>query len=81
MTDDRFLYLFAPYVGSRAPPQILNVIDGKVVDVSRSPRYRTVFQADMDSAEQGCLQHDNGACAAFVADGWRPRRPSACSRP
>jgi uncharacterized protein YecT (DUF1311 family) len=71
MTDDRFLYLFASYAGSRAPPQIFNVIDGKVVDVSRAPRYRTVFQADMDSAKQGCLQHDNGACAAFVADGWR----------
>jgi hypothetical protein len=68
MTDNRFLYTFASYAGSSAPPQIINVIAGKVADVSRAPRYRVIFQADMDKAKAGCLAHNNGACAAFVAD-------------
>ncbi len=71
MTDDRFLYVFASYAGSSAPPQIMNVLGGKVVDVSRNPRYRVLFQADMETAKGGCVEHNNGPCAAFIADSLR----------
>jgi hypothetical protein len=69
--DNAFLYAFDSYAGSWAPPKILNVIGGKVVDVSTAPRFRNVFRVDMEKARDYCHKHDNGACAGYVADGAR----------
>lgn len=69
--DNAFLYAFDSYAGSWAPPEILNVIDGKVIDVSTDPRFRKVFADDMAQAQKNCAQKQNGACAGYVADGAR----------
>lgn len=69
--DNAFLYTFDSYAGSWAPPVVLNVIDGKVVDVSTDPRFRKVFADDMAQAQKLCAQKQNGACAGYVADGAR----------
>ncbi|MCW3835476.1 hypothetical protein ACFQ1E_06940 [Sphingomonas canadensis] len=70
--DDRFLYAFASYAGSLAPPQILNVVDGRVVDVSARAGFRPLFVEAVNFARPYCLGRDaqgepNGACAAYVA--------------
>lgn len=69
--DDRFLYAFAPYAGSMAPPLFLNVIDGKVVDVTLRPGFRNELKAFSAEAKAACTDPENsfpnGACAAYVA--------------
>jgi hypothetical protein len=72
--DNRFLYAFDNYALSFEPPQILNVIGGKVVDVSASPRYRKEFESDMAFVGPQCTKHLNGACAVYVADAVRLHR-------
>lgn len=69
MTDDRFLYAFESYAASIAPPLVLNVIDGKKVDVSADPRFRKVFEKAAASARKACIKEDspNGACAGYAA--------------
>jgi hypothetical protein len=69
--DNEFYYVFDSYAASWAPPKILNVIDGKVVDVSTNPQFHKVFEADMAKAQKYCVQKQNGVCAAYVADGAR----------
>jgi hypothetical protein len=69
--DNEFYYTFDSYAGSWAPPKILNVVGGKVVDVSADPRFHKVYEDDMAKAQKYCLQNSNGACAAYVADGTR----------
>ena len=46
--DDRFLYEFAPYAGSFAPPMILAVRGGKVVDITREPVFEWTLRAALD---------------------------------
>lgn len=70
--DDSFLYTFASYAESLAPPQILNIVDGRVVDVSTRPGFRPIFQRAVNHARPYCLARrredaSNGACAAYVA--------------
>ncbi len=66
--DNRFLYAFASYAASIAPPRFLNVVDGRVVDVSARPGFRARFAEVMEEAREPCAAPDgNGACAAFVA--------------
>lgn len=71
MRDDQFLYQFAPYSGSWAPPRILNVVAGKVVDVSTRPAFRKLTEAFAERAKAACTNRSNpggnGACAAYVA--------------
>jgi hypothetical protein len=76
MRDDRFLYAFAPYAMSFAPPQILNVIDGQVVDVSRQPAFRRLYSDTMREAGRVCLSGKdgvtrNGSCPAYLASAAR----------
>jgi hypothetical protein len=70
-SDDRFLYVFASYAGSYSPSQIYNLIDGKFVDVSTSPRYRVIHSVDLERFRLKCIQHENSACAAMVASASR----------
>ncbi len=71
LPDDRFAYAFTYYAASHMPPRIYNLANGVVVDVSASPKYAQVFRQDMARAAEGCRQHGNGACAAYVADAAR----------
>jgi hypothetical protein len=70
--DNRFLYAFTPYAGSFAPPRVLNVVNGRVTDISANPAFRAVNEAAARDAREPCVHHDsqgdqNGACAAYVA--------------
>lgn len=68
--DNRFLYAFASYAGSRAPPQIWNIVGGRSVDVSAAPRYRRLFLTAMNEERADCLAggaEANSPCAAYVA--------------
>jgi hypothetical protein len=71
LRDDRFLYAFSSYADSRSPPVVIDVIDGKAVDVSASPRFRTVFQKHFDQMQKDCSAHSNSACAVMLADAVR----------
>ena len=71
LEDDNFAYAFASYAQSFMPPKIFNVVHGAVVDVSSSGRYGGVYRQDMKAAQADCANHNNGACAAFVADASR----------
>lgn len=77
-SDDRFLYAFASYAASRAPPRIFNIVGGKAVDVSARPAFRPVFATAMAKARTWCVGRGegevNGACAAYVADAARAGR-------
>ncbi len=73
--DDRFRYQFSSGAGSLSPPVIFNIIDGNLVDVSKDPRFRSVWTRFAAEARASCAdmsQADrNGACAAYVAAGAR----------
>lgn len=76
VSDNSFLYAFASYASSYAPPQILNVLNGKVVDVSRGSGYRSLFTETMRKAGDQCTSANdgdsrNGACPAYVASAAR----------
>lgn len=75
--DNRFFYAFASFAGSVAPPQILNIVGGRAVDVSAAPRYRRLFVRAMNEAREDCLTGQgerNGTCAAYVAAAARSGR-------
>jgi len=75
--DDSFLYRFASYAGSVAPPLILNIRNGESVDVSPDPAFAPLFMIDMAKARDTCVNREeaewerNGACAGYVADAAR----------
>jgi hypothetical protein len=71
LKDDRFDYAFAPYTEGHKPPRIFNIEGAKVVEVGAQSRYNTVYEADMNNAQAGCLKHKNASCAAFVANASR----------
>lgn len=71
LRDNSFLYTFDAYAFSWAPPVVLNVVGGKLSDVSTSGRYRRLFADDMSGAKAQCLRHINGGCAGYVADAAR----------
>ncbi|MES2989096.1 MAG: hypothetical protein V4808_14430 [Pseudomonadota bacterium] len=71
LKDDRFNYAFSSYAGSFAPPQIFNVIQGKLVDVSARESFAGTFEQTADEARALCADTENsdrnGACATYVA--------------
>lgn len=72
--DDDFLYAFASYAESWAPPQILNIRGTHVVDVSRAPAFHPLFARDLTRSRAACVSADegrNGACAGYAADAAR----------
>lgn len=65
--DQAFLYAFASYAESWAPP-VIQVVEGQEIrDVSGQLRFRPVFATAADRAKASCLETSNGACAAYVA--------------
>lgn len=74
--DNAFLYAFASYAASYAPPKILNVQAGKVIDVSRKAGFRKLYLKFMSEAGKRCRtgsssDERNGACPAYVASAAR----------
>jgi hypothetical protein len=69
--DNAFYYSFSSYAGSMAPPTIANIVDGRVVDVSTKPSFRSYFERFANDARRGCAETGNddrnGACAGYVA--------------
>ena len=70
--DQSFLYTFTAYAMSYAPPRILNVVGGKVVDVSTRPVFAKLFAVEVRHAGEACRTDKdgavrNGACASYVA--------------
>ena len=69
--DNAFLYRFSSYAGSVPPPQMFNIVDGEVVNVSDRPGFRGLFEETRREARELCLDRDNadrnGACAGYVA--------------
>jgi len=65
--DQAFLYAFASYAESAAPPVIKQVRQGKISTLSTAPAFRPVFAAYLEDVRADCLAGSNGACAAFVA--------------
>jgi hypothetical protein len=70
-SDNGFNYQFGGYQESELPPQIWNLIDGRLFDVSSMPPFREVFVRFMAQERDGCLRGvpmvRNAACAAYVA--------------
>ncbi|HEX2592120.1 MAG TPA: hypothetical protein VHL34_11530 [Rhizomicrobium sp.] len=71
LSDDRFLYTFDSYAASWSPPIVINVVGGKVDDVSKQPRYKKLYASEMDRAKAQCATHANGACAGYAANAAR----------
>lgn len=68
LVDNRFLYAFASYGGSWAPPQLLSVENGKVRDVSAEKRFERIYATYLAGPQEDCqTSGNNGACAAYVA--------------
>ena len=65
--DDRFLYKFSCYACAGTPKRVFKLVEGALADVTMSPLYRPLDEKDLPSFQQGCANHDNGACASFVA--------------
>ncbi len=68
--DDSFLYQFGSYAESFAPSKILNVVGGRVIDVSQKPSFRPIFRREMELAQRGCAQPgdaSNATCAGYAA--------------
>jgi hypothetical protein len=73
--DNAFYYAFASYAESLAPARIVNIVDGRAVDVSDRPEFRGVYEGEIADARTACTGGDagddggnpNGACAAYVA--------------
>jgi hypothetical protein len=77
--DERFLYAFASYASSIAPPRIYNATGGRIVEVSTRPEFRELFERSMTAAAQECVSGSsgddrNGACPAYVAAAARLNR-------
>jgi hypothetical protein len=70
--DNEFLYAFAPYAMSYSPSQTVNVIDGKIIDVSRRKTFKRKDLLQLSDLGETCRNGGdgntrNGACAAFIA--------------
>jgi hypothetical protein len=70
--DDSFLYSFHAYAFSSAPPQIINIVNGRAQDVSARLSFRPLFQRTLNAVRGSCLTRrradaNNSACATYVA--------------
>lgn len=65
--DDRFLYRFSCYACAGTPKRVFKLVEGALADVTSSPLYHPLDEKDLPNFQQGCANHDNGACASFVA--------------
>jgi hypothetical protein len=78
--DDRFLYRYSCYACAAPPLRVFKLVAGTLADVTLSPLYRSLDEKGLPNFQQGCANHDNGACASYVVvmsrlgrhdEGWR----------
>ena len=65
--DDRFLYRYSCYACAAPPLRVFKLVAGTLADVTSSPLYRPMDEKSLPNFQQGCANHDNGACASYVA--------------
>ena len=65
--DNRFLYRFSCYACAAPPVRVFKLVAGTLADVTLSPLYRPLDEKDLPNFRDGCANHDNGACASYVA--------------
>lgn len=65
--DDRFLYRYSCYACAAPPLRVFKLVAGTLADVTPSPLYRYLDEKGLANFQQGCANHDNGACASYVA--------------
>ena len=65
--DDRFLYRYSCYACAAPPLRVFKLVAGTLADVTLSPLYRPLDEKGLPNFQQGCANHDNGACASYVA--------------
>ncbi len=65
--DDRFLYRYSCYACAGSPMRVFKLVQGTLADVTLSPLYRPRDERELPNFQQGCANHDNGACASYVA--------------
>jgi len=65
--DQRFLYQFDSYAGSRPPARIYELEDGKLVDISTAARFRAFYAAQLPEYRAACEKGGPGACTGYVA--------------
>jgi serine protease Do len=70
--DNRFLYQFDAYAGSRMPAKIEKVIGGKLVDVTRRPEYRRFHQQYL-AAMEARTDEEEWTHAGFLS-GWAAQK-------
>lgn len=71
MLDPAFEYIFGSYVCCSAPPIIINIRDGKAVNVSNDPSFAPVYRADMAQWRDCLTQGGQSDCAILAADAAR----------
>lgn len=71
MTDPSFQYIFGVYVCCTAPPVIIDIRDGRAVDVSTDPSFAPVYRADMARWRDCLTEGGQPECAALAADAAR----------
>jgi serine protease Do len=68
--DNRFLYEFDSYAASRMPARIEKLVGGKLVDVTRDPKYRRYhvqYLAGMEAGADAETWKESGFLAGWVA--------------
>lgn len=67
-TDMDYYYEFVSYGRWSSPDEVMQIHNGKLVDVSNRKAFAPTFKWEMDRRRENCVNdHDNSECAAFVA--------------
>lgn len=67
-TDMDYYQQFHAYGRWSSPEKILQIRNGKLVDISKRRAFAARYSRRMEQARKGCVaDHDNSSCAAFVA--------------
>ena len=78
--DSAFDSTFGCNACTPRPPRVFAVKDGRIIEESRDPALRALYEVDMSQLAAICLskaRYRNGACAAYVADAARAGRFNA----
>jgi hypothetical protein len=67
--DQRFDYRLTSHAESVMPPVVFVVRDGKLADVTKEPRFRRLFTADLPKLRKACEDSESplGPCLGYVA--------------
>ena len=67
--DQRFDYRLTSHAESAMPPVVFVVRDGRLVEVTREPRFRALFVKALPQLRTACMESDSplGPCLGYVA--------------